>query len=61
MRIQNADDFDKELIEFNEANFEYEDYQGGYKSSVDDINFKRDYFGEWFSDYLHQKLDRFCL
>lgn len=55
MRIQNADDFDKELIEFNEANFEYEDYQGGYKSSVDDINFKRDYFGEWFSDYLYIK------
>lgn len=55
-RVNNKDDLNKEVREFNENNHKYEMDDGDtFFEAQNPINFSDDYFGYWFSDYLYIK------
>ncbi len=55
-RVNNKDDLNKEVREFNKNNFEYEMDDGDtFFECQNPIDFSDDYFEYWFSDYLYIK------
>lgn len=55
-RVNNTDDLNKEVREFNENNHKYEIDDGDtFFECQNPIDFSDDYFGDWFSDYLYIK------
>lgn len=55
-RVNNTDDLNKEVREFNENNHKYEMDDGDtFFECQNPIDFSDDYFGYWFSDYLYIK------
>lgn len=58
-RVKSYEDFVKEVTAFDLANFgyqnEHDDYFGihDYEIGPNEINFDKNYFGDWFSDYLY--------
>ena len=55
-RVNNTDDLNKEVREFNENNHKYEMDDGDtFLECQNPIDFSDDYFGYWFSDYLYIK------
>lgn len=57
-RVANLADFERQVADFNDDTFKYDDEELVFKHSndTDGIDFSsRDYFDEWFSDYLYIK------
>lgn len=55
-RVNNKDDLNKEVREFNENNHQYKMDDGDtFFEAQNPIDFSDDYFGYWFSDYLYIK------
>lgn len=55
-RVNNTDDLNKEVREFNENNHKYEMDDGDtFFECQNPIDFSDDYLGYWFSDYLYIK------
>lgn len=55
-RVNNTDDLNKEVREFNENNHNYEIDDGDtFFKCQNPIDFSDEYFSYWFSDYLYIK------
>lgn len=56
-RVNNLEELNKEIRDFNYKNFKYEDDGEGiiYFKRQCPIDFSDDYFSYWFSDYLYIK------
>lgn len=57
--VKGYEDFKKHVSDFDKNHFGYQDNYDGYFGVYNyeiypyNINFNKDYFGEWFSDYLY--------
>jgi len=51
--VQTTRDFYKTALFFNDLVFEYENFHFETRYGVEVIDLSKDYFGEWFSDYLY--------
>lgn len=55
-RVKTIDDLLKEVKDFNNKNFQYDESDAFiFNNKGTDIDFSKDYIGDWFSDYLYVK------